>query len=217
MNTEYEHFGYPIMYPLSDMNVPYLDKIQSCVENAIKETPRIYAVRVDLRIPDYDIDDLRRDEIISCIPHLHNLEKRFIDSLNEKIKALDKRKLKQGKRVHRSKFKYIWVRERDKADNDHYHFVLMFNRDRFYRLGDFHDSDSLAYLIRSAWLSALKLSQTGNFGLVHFSRNGCFNLMINDNEFDSEFKRFFHRVSYLAKKRTKNYGEGKRNFGCSQR
>lgn len=217
MNTEYEYFGYSIIYPLSEMNVRYLDRIKSCIENAIKEIPRIYAVRVDLRIPDYDIDDLRRDEVISCIPHLNNLAKRFIDSLNEKIKALDKRKRKQRKRVHRSKLKYIWVRERDQSNNDHYHFVLMFNRDRFYQLGSFQEGDSLAYLISSAWLSALKLYQSSDLGLAHFCKNGQFNLKRNDQEFDSEFERFFRRVSYLAKKRTKNHGEGKRNFGCSQR
>ncbi|WP_267865234.1 YagK/YfjJ domain-containing protein, partial [Vibrio parahaemolyticus] len=60
-----------------------------------------------------------------------NIIKRFFESLKAKIKAQEKRMKASEKRVYPCHLRYVWCRERNKSDNDHYHLVLFFNKDRY--------------------------------------------------------------------------------------
>lgn len=214
------HFkGLPIQGNVNDYNVRYLDRILGTINRACDDDKRVYAVRIDLKIPQasQELDCLSRDESINHCRFRGRLISRFVDSLKAKIKATDQRYRRNNKRVYSTSVRYIWCRERDSSINDHYHVVLLFNKDRFHRLGDWNSSVSLSGTIISSWASALGLDYTNATGLVHFSENGGYYLHQDKYEFNDQYCDLFHRASYLAKKETKHYGEGNRNFGCSQR
>ena len=142
---------------------------------------------------------------------------RFIDSLKAKISAQDRRSRRLGSRVYPTSVRYIWCRERIISANDHYHVVLLFNKDKYHSPGNYLGGESLSSLINSSWLSALGLRFENKKGLVHFTEGNGKYLDSNSPHINEQRSKLFHHVSYLAKKYSKNHGEGKRNFGCSQR
>ena len=161
---------------------------------------------MDLRLPDFDAchDCLSRDEIVSYNRNRTNLMKRFTESLSAKVKAQGARMRREGKRVHPCTVRYVWVKERDTAINDHYHTVLFFNKDRYHRAGKYSSDGSLASMIIAAWSSALGCSVASIFRLVHFPENSGYYLDENSQEFSQQYSDLFYRISYLAKKRTKH-------------
>lgn len=214
------HFkGLPIQGNLNDFNTRYLDRTIDTINCACDEYNRIYALRIDLCLPQAPLerDCLSRDEIISYSRNRDKLMSRFIDSLKAKIESRDLQNSIRGKRIYRTSVRYIWCRERDTSINDHYHLALLFNKDRFYTLGDYNKRDSLSGLIIEAWASALGMEFEFAKGLVHFPKNSGYYLMEGKPEFNKQYDDLFYRLSYLAKNKTKHYGEGNRNFGCSQR
>lgn len=214
------HFkGLPIQGNVIDFNTRYLNKIIDTINRVCDEHKRVYAVRVDLRLPQApeELDCLSRDEVIGYHRNRDKLMSRFIESLKAKIKARDAQSRRVGKRTHHTCVRYTWCRERDTSINDHYHVTLLFNKDRFYRLGDYTSRSSLSGLIVEAWASALALEFEFANGLIHFPSNCSYYLADDKPEFNQQYADLFYRVSYLAKKETKHYGEGHRNFGCSQR
>jgi hypothetical protein len=73
----------PIQFPLKKMNIRYLEKIEDVLGSALDNCPRLFAVRIDLRQPYYERDDLRRDEIYGLARNGNNLIRRFLDSLGQ--------------------------------------------------------------------------------------------------------------------------------------
>jgi len=213
------YHGLLIQGTIEDNNTSYLDRLLSTMNNALGEHSRTYAIRVDLRLPNIDdsLDCLSRDEIVSYNRNRTSLTKRFTESLNAKIKAQAQRKRREGKRVYPCSMRYVWAKERDTSINEHYHVVLFFNKDRFYKVGNYKSKGSLASLIIEAWASALSCEFEDVFRLVYFPPNHGYYLNENSVQFSQQYHDLFYRISYLAKKRTKNYGEGYRCFGCSTR
>jgi hypothetical protein len=211
--------GLPIQGSLESNNAIYLDRLLNTINLSLAEHPRTYAMRVDLRLPDLTgrHDCLSRDEIVSYNRNRTNLMRRFTESLSAKVKAQGVWMRREGKRVHPCTVRYVWVKERDTAINDHYHIVLFFNKDRFHRAGEYSSDGSLAAIIMAAWSSALGCSFASSFRLVHFPKKNGYYLDENSQEFSQQYSDLFDRISYLAKKRTKHYGEGSRCFGCSSR
>lgn len=211
--------GLRIQGLLDDYNKHYLAILRDVMNDSVAEFPRTYAARIDLRLPNFRYDPycLSRDEIVSYNRDYTNLMKRFIDSLRSKLFAQSQRKLNQGKRVHRNNVRYAWCRERSHSESDHYHLVLFFNKDRFHTLGNYRNRDSLASMIIEAWASALSMEFEDVYRLVHFPENHGYYLMDGKPEFSRQYRDLFHRLSYLAKKDTKHYGEGYRCFGSSYR
>lgn len=216
-NNHYKDF--PIQGSINKCNERYLERLRVTMENSIRGFPRTYAVRIDLRLPDlikHDSDCLSRDELDYYSSNRVNLMQRFMDSLKAKISAQSHRKRNQGKRVHSDSIRYAWCRERSYSENDHYHLVLFFNKDRFHRLGDYKDNDSLGSMIIEAWASALGFQFDETFRFVYFPDNHGYYLMNGKPDFNQQCSDLFYRISYFAKKETKHFGEGYRNFGCSQ-
>lgn len=186
--------------------VSQLESINSTINKAIKEHTRTLAVRVDLRLPTNFIEDN------------NDVMKRFSASLLAKVQHCQKMKTKLGARVHNSNVRIVWAREQDRAQLHHYHVLLMFNKDTFFTLGSYDLShDNLYSRIVTAWASALKASPTDIETLVHFPSNPTYFINANCPQFTGQFNALFHRVSYFAKVRTKQFGEGHRTFGCSQK
>lgn len=218
MNNNYFK-GLPIQGNLHDFNVRYLDRMLDTINHACDDDKRVFGVRVDLKMPQapQELDCLSRDEIVSHCRFRDKVISRFIDSLKAKIKAAEHRYHKDKRRVYPTNVRYVWCRERDTSINDHYHLVLFFNKDRFYKLGDWRKRETLSGMMIDAWASALGLESHIANGLVHFTKNGGYYLMDGKPEFSQQYRDLFYRISYLAKKDTKHYGEGYRCFGTSYR
>ncbi|QIR94354.1 inovirus Gp2 family protein [Vibrio alginolyticus] len=215
--NESTYHGLTIQESIEANNLRYLDRLRSVMNNALDEHPRTYAIRVDLRLPTLgDIFDcLSRDETVGYNRNQKNVIKRFTESLSAKIKAQGRRKRRDGKRLYPCTVRYAWAKERDTSVNDHYHIALFFNKDRYHRLGDYKRHGSLASMIIEAWASALDCDYEDCVRLVHFPKQHGYYLVEKNEQFSQQYRDLFYRLSYLAKKRTKRYGEGSRCFGSS--
>ncbi|EGQ8193593.1 inovirus Gp2 family protein [Vibrio parahaemolyticus] len=214
----YTYKGLEVLYPVSELNTHYLDRIILTMSKALKDYKRVHALRLDLRLPvsDSEKDILRRDEVLNNTFNQKNIIKRFFESLKAKIKAQEKRMKASEKRVYPCHLRYVWCRERNKSDNDHYHLVLFFNKDRYFSSGYRDNEESLVRLIMDAWSSALGEYVDNADRLVQLVYKGTHYLDQNKYDFENKYQALFTRLSYFAKNRTKHYGEGKRCFGTSQ-
>ncbi|CNB07605.1 Protein of uncharacterised function (DUF3296) [Yersinia ruckeri] len=197
-------------------NVAYLQRIAEVLCYAQGEHPQTTVIRVDLRLPEYrDIGD----SILSAPDLSQGLMSRFIESLKEKITTYLQRKAREGKRIHRSTLRYIWVREQpDLAGKKHYHIALLVNTDSFNSLGSYDTNGTgLASLIQKAWLSALRMRDYQEYWeLAHFPDNPMSFLDLKKTDFRNTLDALTFRLSYMAKERTKRYSSAERSFGCSQ-
>ncbi|WP_462057159.1 inovirus Gp2 family protein [Vibrio parahaemolyticus] len=214
----YTYKGLDILYPVSELNTHYLDRIILTMSKALKDYKRVHALRLDLRLPvsDSEKNILRRDEFLNNTFDQKNIIKRFFESLKAKIKAQEKRMKASEKRVYPCHLRYVWCRERNKSNNDHYHLVLFFNKDRYFSSGYRDNEESLVRLIMDAWSSALGEYVDNADRLVQIVYKGTHYLDQNKYDFENKYQALFTRLSYFAKNRTKHYGEGKRCFGTSQ-
>ncbi|EGQ8098748.1 inovirus Gp2 family protein [Vibrio parahaemolyticus] len=214
----YTYKGLEVLYPVSELNTHYLDRIILTMSKALKDYKRVHALRLDLRLPvsDSEKDILRRDEVLNNTFNQKNIIKRFFESLKAKIKAQEKRMKVSGKRIYPCHLRYVWCRERNKSTNDHYHLVLFFNKDRYFSSGYRDNEESLVRLIMDAWSSALGEYVDNADRLVQLVYKGTHYLDQNKYDFENKYQALFTRLSYFAKNRTKHYDEGKRCFGTSQ-
>ncbi|EKQ3523516.1 inovirus Gp2 family protein [Vibrio parahaemolyticus] len=214
----YTYKGLEVLYPVSELNTHYLDRIIVTMSKALKDYKRVHALRLDLRLPvsDSEKNILRRDEFLNNTFDQKNIIKRFFESLKAKIKAQEKRMKASEKRVYPCHLRYVWCRERNKSNNDHYHLVLFFNKDRYFSGGYRDNEESLVRLIMDAWSSALGEYVDSTDRLVQLVYKGTHYLDQNKYDFENKYQALFTRLSYFAKNRTKHYGEGKRCFGTSQ-
>ena len=72
-----------------------------------------------------------------------------------------------------------------------------------------------------AWIRALKLHaqqdyQNKYYPLIEFVHEGDFNLNANGEHFAWYYDTIMRRLSYLAKRFSKDNSDAHRNFGCSQ-
>ncbi|EQS89343.1 hypothetical protein G822_01228 [Escherichia coli HVH 164 (4-5953081)] len=177
-------------------------RIRETVRHALNVHPRLTALRVDLRFP--DVPAATDAAVIS----------RFINALKARIDAYQKRKHREGKRVHPTTLHYVWAREFGECKGKkHYHLMLLVNRDTWCRAGDYRAPGSLAGMIKQAWCSALGVDVGCHATLVHFPAWPAVWLERDD---DTGFQQVLERADYLAKEHTKAHCTGERNFGCSR-
>ncbi|WP_086982411.1 inovirus Gp2 family protein [Vibrio aphrogenes] len=204
----YEILPMMIQYSVSEK---YLNRICSTLDMALGCYSRIFCVRVDLRLP----TDFECYQLNDCM-------KRFIASLDAQIKSYSVRKLNQGIRVRDNKIRYVWSRERNDSEKDHFHLVLVFNNDVFRSIGNLNDlnEEHLCSKIINAWVSALgvKLDDFNGYlsvkKLVHFPENCTYVIKRDDIR---SYQKAFYRFSYLAKMETKVMDHGVRSFGASKK
>ncbi len=197
----YTYKGLEVLYPVSELNTHYLDRIIVTMSKALKDYKRVHALRLDLRLPvsDREQDLLRRDEFLNNTFNQKNIIKRFFESLKAKIKAQEKRMKVSEKRVYPCLLRYVWCRERNKSKNDHYHLVLFFNKDRYWSSGYKDNEESLARLIMDAWSSALGEYVDNADRLVQLVYKGTHYLDQNKYDFENKYQALFTRLSYFAK------------------
>jgi len=191
----------------------YLTKLTQVITNCLDIYPRVFAVRVDLRLPQTNWPE--EPDIPLCFPRQDPaVITRFFASLKSQLLADHARKGRRGQPAFPA---YIWVREQDSSANPHYHLVLLFNKDIYAYLGDYRnaEADNMALRMQRAWCRALGLTYPDYASLVHFPTNPAY---VFDRRaamvHSPAYREFLLRVAYLAKTRTKVSGQ--RNFGCSQ-
>ncbi|EPL6453480.1 inovirus Gp2 family protein [Providencia rettgeri] len=199
-----------------EYNSLYQQQIQETINKALYQYPRIAVFRVDLHFP--IICD--NGDMPTCFPNTIQAISRFIASLKAKLEHDIKNKERQGKRVFPNKLRYTWVREIANAANEHYHCLLIFNKDAYYHLGNYDITiPSLRTMITTAWYSALNLDldPLHNTGpLVHYPDNGRYCLNRQSSDFKTEYDKLIERANYLAKEYSKQYSSHYRSFSCSQ-
>lgn len=197
-----QYQGYPVLQCI--MSEPYLGKIKTTIDRALQEHPRTLAIRFDLRFPQWmgEVDTA----MIS----------RFLASLRAKIDADLRRKSCDGSRVYPCTLRHIWAREQDSSHHWHYHCVIFLNRDAYFTRGDITaEKGNTAARIQQAWASALGVDFYTASGLVDFTRDGVFHLDAHSLDLNHDAGELFKAASYLAKVVTKHYGDGTKNFSCS--
>lgn len=213
--------GLPVQTQHGPLIDNYLQRMHAIVCQTLNEYPRLSAFRFDLRFPCY------RPESDSAVIT------RFTESLKARIEASEARRRRSGRRVHSSRVRFIWVKERDSSIHWHYHVVLLLNKDAYYSFGRFEEypedawldvpkdphaerSDCLADLIVGAWASALGARPEQVAGVLNFSENGTYHVNVGSPDYVQQFEALFRRISYLAKAETKQYGDASNTFGCSR-
>ena len=205
-------------YPINPLYAPYnnhyLNRLKQTLDFALTIHPRTLAVILILRYPDY----LDNGDSIQHSPNMgQGVFSRFIESLNAKMLAYQRRKKLAGKRVYHCKVNYSWVKEWTTEGKPHYHAVLYFNHDTFFNLGNLRRSNNLGSFIQEAWCSALSINSGQEYStLVHFPENSLYILNINYPYFDQTYQDLLLRLSYFAKERSKIYNKQERTFGSSR-
>jgi hypothetical protein len=186
----------------------YLEKLSCTIMRSTKTYSKVFAVRVDLRFPQYyapyDAETFSNE-------YLHH----FIRALRCRLQHYKAGKQQAGQRVHNLKFEYVWAREYGpSSDRPHFHLLLLFNGNAFNSLGHFSNNhESLYNRIGESWGESLGIHVAEGCKFCHFPEIGQY--LIDSKNFD-QVAQLFHRASYLAKVETKNFHDGFHVFGGSR-
>lgn len=184
--------------------VQYLDRLINVVDAALAHSSKIFAVRVDLHLPQlFDGQPEYSNQLIEC----------FIKSLRAQLDAERQRRLRAHPSVANPYLRYVWAREQALAIQPHYHLLLIFNANFFQQLGGLDRSSGLVNMIFTAWSSAIGLSFNQVKPLVHFCDNPCYFADRTDLKGQAVL---LTRASYLCKVETKSWRDGLHAFGASR-
>ncbi|MNU38763.1 inovirus Gp2 family protein [uncultured Pseudomonas sp.] len=198
--------NWPIQEDKGPFIKQYLNRLQQTMQCALAQYPRVFAFRVDLRLPMgiQPPDYAYTNEVIE----------RFIGSFKAKIKHNRSMARQSNPYAHDSKVRYVWAREQGQHGKPHHHLAILLNYDAFNSLGKFElGRDNMFNRLGEAWASALGLSVEAVGGLVEIPNNPYYHLHRDDLVGQA---LFFHRTSYLCKSATKAFGDGSHGFGCSR-
>lgn len=188
----------------NDLSPSYLTSLDNTVQDTLEDYTRVFALRVDLHLPN--------DELINR----NRLMTRFIESLKSQLKVHERQRSKQGTRIHRNTLRYVWAKETGTENElEHYHLLLLFNKDAYWRLGNYASTESMANKIMKAWVSALGEAVDFDHGLIHFPKNGSYYIDGNSNDYEEQLDALMYRASYLCKCKTKVISPKHRSFGSS--
>lgn len=210
--------GFPLMRNKGPLIREYLSELNRTIELALAEYPRVLAFRVDLRLPQgIELPDYAyTNQVIS----------RFFESFTRKIQyhqaTVGKRGYARGCKV-----RYVWSRETGQGGKQHYHLLILLNRDAYYTVGQLSSERvNMIDRLQEAWASALGLSVWLVEGLVHIPKKATYRVDRKPRErkvagsdykvLVDELPELFYRASYLCKVATKSYGDRQRGFGASR-
>ncbi|THG82986.1 inovirus Gp2 family protein [Pseudomonas sp. A-1] len=198
--------GLPVQIDKGPFIREYLRRLYNTMWSALDQYPRVFAFRVDLRLP--------ASGMLPSYAFTNEVISRFLESFKAKIKH-NRRKARRGNPyAHGCEVRYAWCRELGAEGRPHYHLVILLNRDAFHTLGRFTSSRSNIFnRLEEAWASALRISMEAVVGLVHIPENPTYRLSRTDEEGHADF---FYRASYLCKVATKAYGDRQHSFGASR-
>lgn len=187
----------------------YLSDLKHTIDLALAEYPRVLAFRVDLRLPQgIELPDYAyTNQVIS----------RFFESFTKKIQYHQERVAERGY-SRGCKVRYVWSREIGQAGRQHYHLLILLNRDAYYTVGRLgSDRVNMISRIEESWAGALGLPVDLMRGVVHIPKNAEYLIdRVNRRRKGDELTDLFYRASYLCKVATKSYGDRQRGFGTSR-
>ncbi|AQZ33434.1 transposase [Pseudomonas sp. LPH1] len=197
--------GLPVMADKGPFIREYLSALKRTIELAMDEYPRMLVFRVDLRLPQgIDLPDFAyKNEIIS----------RFFESFTKKIQYHQDKVGTRGY-ARGCKVRYVWSREISQGGRQHYHLLILLNRDAYYTVGRLRSNRvNLISRMEESWAGALGVSVERAQGLVHIPESAEYRIDRGDRD---RLLSLFHRASYLCKVATKSYGDRQRGFGTSK-
>lgn len=210
--------GFPLMRDKGPFIREYLSDLKRTIELALAEHPRVLAFRVDLRLPQgIELPDYAyTNQVIS----------RFFESFTKKIQYHQERVGERGY-ARGCKVRYVWSREIGQGGRQHYHLLILLNRDAYYTVGRLgSERVNMINRLQEAWASALGLSVWLVEGLVHIPDKATYRVDRKPRErkvagsdrkvLVDELPELFFRASYLCKVATKSYGDRQRGFGASR-
>ena len=198
--------GFRVQVGKGPFVLEYLDRLHLTLSRTLEQYPRVFAFRVDLRLPEgIPLPDYA---------FTNQVVERFIESFKAKVKHNRACARLVNKYAHDSKVRYVWAREYGQHGQPHYHLAILLNYDAFNALGKFESGrDNMFNRLEEAWASALGLPVEAVRGLVEIPSNASYNLYRDGL---AEQDDFFYRASYLCKSATKVFGDGSHGFGCSR-
>lgn len=196
----------------------YLTALKHTIELAMAEYPRVLAFRVDLRLP-HGIE-------LPDYAYTNQVISRFFESFTKKIQYHQERVRERGY-ARGCKVRYVWSREIGQAGKQHYHVLILLNRDAYYTLGRLgSERVNMIRRLEESWASALGLSINEVDGLVHIPDNATYRIdrhprmrrVAGEDRkiLVDELPDLFHRASYLCKVATKSFGDRQRGFDTSR-
>lgn len=198
--------GMPVLPSIGYLIEEYLEKIDQTIDSALNRYPRVCAIRVDIRLPNA----------------LHQFPDDFIrgffKSLRQRIKSDQQHKATNATRSYNCTADYFWVREAsEKMGGNHYHLVILVNKDAYHTLGDMNRTHGNMYArIVQSLASVLGVSFQQAKSSLNVPDNPIYYIDRNSPEYFLQKAALFTRASYFAKHRTKVYTSHLRHFGCSQ-
>ena len=179
----------------------YLETIKKVTDRHLCSSKRLVCFRFDLH---FHHDQNYNDPTVIS---------RFIEAFKSRLKVWDSKR----KSTSSIRFGFIWCREQAAGANWHYHVAFFFNMNAVSCWGKLElDRENLYCRILNAWASALNDNPHNVVGLVHTCKNGTYHLEQSNPNFSMVYSDLMKRLSYLAKVKTKQIGDGYRHFGCSQ-
>lgn len=199
--------GLPVMTEKGPFIEQYLQRSLNTIERAIDQYSRVFAFRVDVRLPlGVDLPEYAyTNEVIS----------RFLASFKAKIKHDRQRARTRNRFSHDSSVRFIWTREVGRRERPHYHLLILLNADAYFKIGKKTSPRSnIFHRLEESWASALQLDVDDVCGLVEIPRRAAYRLSLQGYDIEG-LVELFHRSSYLCKAATKDYGDGHHGFGNS--
>ena len=201
-----DYLGLPIQTYHGPLAIDYLQRLHSCLFRGLSENIRVFAFRVDLRLPHWAEYGRYLDD--------NSVLERFIASFKAKIRHNRSIAKNRNNYAHDTSVLYVWAREIATNGRPHYHIAILLNNDAFCTLGQFElGRNNLYNRLVEAWSSALDLLPKDALGLVEIPANHDYLIHRNDRR---AIEQFFYRASYLCKAATKQYGNGCHGFGASR-
>lgn len=210
--------GFPIQSEVGPFIREYLSDLKRTIDLALAEYPRVLAFRIDLHLP--------QGVLLPDYAYTNQVISRFFESFTKKIQYHQERVAERGY-SRGCKVRYVWSREIGQAGRQHYHLLILLNRDAYYTLGLLcSEKVNMISRIAESWASALGLLMHEVDGLVHIPENPTYRIDRHPRirkvagadlkVLVDELPDLFYRASYLCKKATKSYGDRQRGFGTSR-
>ena len=206
LHTNSTFQNWPVQEDKGPFIQQYLHRLQQTMQYALAQYPRVFAFRVDLRLPmGIQLPDSA---------YTNQVIERFIESFKAKIRHNRSMARQLNPYAHDSKVRYVWAREHGQHGKPHHHLAILLNYDAFSALGKLESGrDNMFNRLEGAWASALGLSVEAVRGLVEIPQNPYYHLYRDEIAGQAAF---FRRASYLCKSSTKVFGDGSHGFGCSR-
>jgi len=198
--------GLPVMHGKGPFIREHLERLHSTMQRTLDQYPRVFAFRVDLKLP--------LSGMLPSYAFTNELISRFLESFKAKIEHSRSMARRNNRYAHGCRVRYVWTRELATEGRPHYHLVILLNKDAYNALGYYaSEGKNVFSRLEEAWASALRLPRDAVAGLVHIPDNATYYITRDSWQSQADF---FHRASYLCKAATKEYGDRQHSFGASR-